>query len=95
MKVSVLLCAGHKGSEDANLVGVSRTTVSAIKKHTDDGEGVDRHKAVFERLLRILTACGRPFEAYIEWFPESCHNPQQSFDHGWTSANTLWIKKAA
>ena len=40
-KVSALL-AGHKVSDVANLVGVSRTTVYAIKKRIDDGEGVNR-----------------------------------------------------
>ena len=42
VKVSALFRAGHKVSEVANLVGVSRTTVYAIKKHMDDGEGVNR-----------------------------------------------------
>ena len=42
VKVSALLRAGHKVSEVAKLVGVSRTTVYANKKHIDDGEGVNR-----------------------------------------------------
>lgn len=42
LKVSALLQAGHKVSHVANLVGVSRTTVYAIKKRMDDGEGVNR-----------------------------------------------------
>ena len=42
LKVSALLRAGHKVSEVANLVGVSRTTVCAIKKRIDNGEGVNR-----------------------------------------------------
>ena len=41
MKVSVLLRAGHKVSEVANLVAVSRITVYAIKKCMDYGEGVN------------------------------------------------------
>ena len=42
VKASALLRAEHKVSEVANFVGVSRTTVYAIKKRMDDGEGVDR-----------------------------------------------------
>ena len=42
VKVSALLRAGHKVSEVANLVGVSRTTVYSIEKRMDDGEGVNR-----------------------------------------------------
>ena len=42
VEVSALLRAGHKVSEVANLVRVSRTTVYAIKKRMDDGEGVNR-----------------------------------------------------
>ena len=41
-KVSALFRAGHKVSEAPNLVGESRTTVYAIKKRMDDGEGVRR-----------------------------------------------------
>ena len=41
MNVSTLLRAGHKMSEVANLVGVSRTTIYAIKKRMDDGKGVN------------------------------------------------------
>ena len=42
VKVSALLRAGHKVSEAANLVGVSRTIVYSIKKRMGDGEGVNR-----------------------------------------------------
>ena len=42
VKVSALLHAGQKVREVANLVGVSRTTVCAIKKYMDDGEGINR-----------------------------------------------------
>ena len=42
VKVSALLRAGHKVSEVAKLVGVSRTTVYATKKRMDDGVGVNR-----------------------------------------------------
>ena len=42
MKVSALLRAGHKVSEVANLVEVSRTTIYAIKKRMDDGKSVKR-----------------------------------------------------
>ena len=42
VKESAPLRAGHKVSEVANLVGVSRIAVYAIKKRMDDGEGVDR-----------------------------------------------------
>ena len=42
VKVSALLRAGDTLRGAANLVGVSRTTVYAIKKHMDDGEGVNR-----------------------------------------------------
>ena len=38
VKVSALLCAGHKVCEVANLVRVSRTAVYAIEKRNDDGE---------------------------------------------------------
>ena len=41
VKVSALLRKGHKVSEIANLVEMSRTTVYAIKKCMDDGEGVN------------------------------------------------------
>ena len=41
-KVSLLLRAGHIVGELANLVEISRTTVYAIKKRMDDGEGVNR-----------------------------------------------------
>ena len=37
------LLAGHEVSEVANLVVVSRTTICAIKKRMDNGEGVNRH----------------------------------------------------
>ena len=40
VKVSALLRAGHKVSEVANLVGVTRTTVYAINKRMGDGESV-------------------------------------------------------
>ena len=40
LEVSSLFHAGHKVSEVATLVGVSRITVCAIKKRIDDGEGV-------------------------------------------------------
>ena len=42
VKVSILLRAGYKVSKVAHLVGVSRTTVYAIKMRLDDGEGVNR-----------------------------------------------------
>ena len=42
VNVSALLRVGHKESAVANLVGVSCTTVYAIKKRIDDGEGVNR-----------------------------------------------------
>ena len=42
MKVSAVLRARHKVSEVANLIGVSRTAVYAIKKHKDDVEGANR-----------------------------------------------------
>ena len=42
VKVSALLHARHKVSEVASLVEMSRTTVHAINKHMDDGEGVSR-----------------------------------------------------
>ena len=42
MKVSALLRAGHKVSEVAHLVGVSRTIIYAIMKRMNDGEGVNR-----------------------------------------------------
>ena len=42
VKVSALLHARHKVSEVASLVGVSRSTVYAVKKRMDDGEGVNR-----------------------------------------------------
>ena len=42
MKVSALLHAGHKVCEVANLVGVSRITVYAIKKRIDYGEDINR-----------------------------------------------------
>ena len=42
MKISALLRAGHKTSEVANLVGVSRTAVYAIKKRMDDGKDINR-----------------------------------------------------
>ena len=42
VKASALLHGEHKVSEVANLVGLSRTTVYAIKKWMDDGEGVNR-----------------------------------------------------
>ena len=42
VKVAALLRAGHKVSEVAKLVGVSRTTVYSIKKRMGDGEGVIR-----------------------------------------------------
>ena len=42
MKVSALLRAGHKVSQVAYIVGESRTTVYAIKKCMDDGEGANR-----------------------------------------------------
>ena len=42
MKVSAFLCAGHKVSEVASLVGVLRTTVNAIKMCMDGGEDVNR-----------------------------------------------------
>ena len=41
-KVSALLHAGHKVSEVANLVGVSRITVYAIKKCMNYGKSVNR-----------------------------------------------------
>ena len=65
VKVSVLLRVRHKVSEVANLVGVSRTTVYAMKKSMDDGEGVNSVQAVIERLLRIVTACLMPFEGLL------------------------------
>ena len=37
-----LFRAEHKVSKAANVVGVSRTTVKAIKKRMDDDEGVNR-----------------------------------------------------
>ena len=53
VNVSAFLRAG-KVREVANLVGVSRTTVYAIKERMDDGEGVSRRtgsgrKAVVDR----------------------------------------------
>ena len=42
VKVSALLRARHKVSEVANLFGVSRTPVYAIKKRMDDGEDANR-----------------------------------------------------
>ena len=42
VKVSAIIRAEHKVSEVANLAGVSRTTVCAIKKRTDDKEDVNR-----------------------------------------------------
>ena len=41
-KASAFLCAGHKASEVANFVRMSRTTVYAIKKQMNDSEGVNR-----------------------------------------------------
>ena len=71
VKVSTLFREGHKVSEIAHLDGVSRTVVYVIKKRMGDGECVNRPalQAVVERLLRIMTAFGMPFER------------QQSFDH--------------
>ena len=40
--VSALVRAEHKVSEVANVVEVSRTTVYAIKKCIDNGNGVNR-----------------------------------------------------
>ena len=42
VKVSALLRAGHKESKIAIFVGVSSTTVYAIKKRMDDDDRVDR-----------------------------------------------------
>ena len=56
MKVSALLRAGHKVSKVANLVGVSPTTVYAIKKRKDDGKGVNRRAASGLNRNRIITA---------------------------------------
>ena len=42
MIVSALLEAGHKMSQVANFVGISRTTVFAIKKRMNNNEGVNR-----------------------------------------------------
>ena len=47
------------------LVEVSLTTVYAIKKSMDYGEGVNRREAVVERLLWIVTACRMPFEGLL------------------------------
>ena len=62
VKVSALLRAGHKVSEVANLVGVFRTIVYAIKKRMDDGKGVNRragsgHKTVTIHNKLSTTAC--------------------------------------
>ena len=46
-------------SSRANLIGVSRTTVYAIKKRMDDFDV----QAVVKRLSWIVTTCGMPFEA--------------------------------
>ena len=43
VKVSALLRAEPRVCEVANLVGVSRTIVYAIKKRIDDSEGANRH----------------------------------------------------
>ena len=42
MEVSAFLIAGHKVREVETLVGVSRTTIYAIKKRMDDGKGANR-----------------------------------------------------
>ena len=62
-KVSALLRAGHKVSEFANLVGVSRTTVYAIRSALTLAKVSTDVQAMFERLLRIVTAVGMLFEA--------------------------------
>ena len=44
--VSALLRGGQIVSDVANFVGVSRTTVYAIKKRINDGEGVNRRAGI-------------------------------------------------
>ena len=63
VKVSALLRAGHKVSEVANLVEMSRTTVYALKKRVD--EGVTRRRIVVDRLLWIVTACRMSLEELL------------------------------
>ena len=81
-KVSALLREvaqrGHKVSEVANLVGVSRTTVYSIKKHMDDGEGINRRagsgqKTVVDRDSLRDAIRSSPFSERLEvsiivWF---------------------------
>ena len=68
VQVAALLRAGHKVSDVADLGGVSRTTVYAIKKRKDDGEGVNRRagsgrKTVVDRdslwdaIRRLVLTC--------------------------------------
>ena len=68
VKVSALLRAGDKASEVANLVGVSRTTVNAIKKHWDDGEGVNRRTGSGRKIVVPRMAF---FKLSLEWHPAS------------------------
>ena len=63
VKVSALLWAGHKASEAANLVRVSRTKSTWSRSAWTMMTVSTDVQAVVERLLWIVTACGMLFEA--------------------------------
>ena len=50
-KFTALLLTGHKVSEVANLVEVSRTTIYPIKKCMDDGEDINRCAGSFQKTV--------------------------------------------
>ena len=81
LNLSALLRTGHKVSRVANLVGVSRTTVFAIKKRMDGGEGVNR-RAGNDR--KTVVDYDSLWECHsrncFEWHPAICHDSQQYFD---------------
>ena len=67
VKVLALLRAGHSVGEVASLVVMSCTTVFAIKKRMENGEGVNRRTGSSRKIpiLRLLPTCGMPIEGLL------------------------------
>ena len=76
VKVYVLLRAGHKVSEIANFVGVSRTSAYAIKKLWTMAKVSIGVQTVVEKLLWIVITCGMPFEGLLRIIQKPDNNCQ-------------------